>query len=196
MAEPFDVCVIGTGAGGGVMIQELTQAGFRVVALQRGPELTTTDFLNNDELEVTIRDTLFSPNQVETWRPDDKTPAIKGRFNYMAHCVGGTMTHWAAWSWRFRPDDFHVLSREGSVAGASLADWPYDYVELAPWYEKAEADFGVAGDAKANPFGAPRTSDYVLPAHPPRTSGQLFSCLLYTSPSPRDGLLSRMPSSA
>ena len=25
---------------------------------------------------------------------------------------------------------------------------------------------------------------------------ELFSCLLYTSPSPRDGLLSRMPSSA
>ena len=25
---------------------------------------------------------------------------------------------------------------------------------------------------------------------------QLYSCLLYTSPSPRDGLLSRMPSSA
>ena len=26
--------------------------------------------------------------------------------------------------------------------------------------------------------------------------GRLFPCLLYTSPSPRDGLLSRMPSSA
>ena len=27
-------------------------------------------------------------------------------------------------------------------------------------------------------------------------SGNIYSCLLYTSPSPRDGLLSRMPSSA
>ena len=27
-------------------------------------------------------------------------------------------------------------------------------------------------------------------------SGEVESCLLYTSPSPRDGLLSRMPSSA
>ena len=26
--------------------------------------------------------------------------------------------------------------------------------------------------------------------------GRIMSCLLYTSPSPRDGLLSRMPSSA
>ena len=28
------------------------------------------------------------------------------------------------------------------------------------------------------------------------TSGKVYICLLYTSPSPRDGLLSRMPSSA
>ena len=28
------------------------------------------------------------------------------------------------------------------------------------------------------------------------TTGELKTCLLYTSPSPRDGLLSRMPSSA
>ena len=29
-----------------------------------------------------------------------------------------------------------------------------------------------------------------------RISGLIYDCLLYTSPSPRDGLLSRMPSSA
>ena len=32
--------------------------------------------------------------------------------------------------------------------------------------------------------------------HPNRLMQPLKSCLLYTSPSPRDGLLSRMPSSA
>ena len=33
--------------------------------------------------------------------------------------------------------------------------------------------------------------------HGPSGSGkEAFACLLYTSPSPRDGLLSRMPSSA
>ena len=31
---------------------------------------------------------------------------------------------------------------------------------------------------------------------PPKEEDQLKNCLLYTSPSPRDGLLSRMPSSA
>ena len=171
----FDVCVIGTGAGGGVMLQELTEAGLRVVALQRGPFLTPADFLGDDELEVVVRDSLFSPDQYETWRPFDGAAAVKGRWMMTANCVGGTMTHWAAWSWRYLPDDFHVLSKEGAVDGASLADWPYRYEDLAPFYDKAEREFGVAGDAEANPFGAPRTTEYPNPPHPPRASSLMFA---------------------
>ena len=167
--DEFDVCVIGTGAGGGVMIQELTAAGFRVVALQRGPFLKTSDF-DDDELRTVIRDEVFSPDQVETYRYDDKSPTETGKFNLTANCVGGTMTHWAAWSWRFRPDELKVLSTDGPVAGASLADWPITYDELEPFYERAEWEFGVSGDAAGNPFGAPRNKGYPNPAHPGRTA--------------------------
>jgi len=106
--DECDVCVIGTGAGGGVMIQELTAAVFHVVALQRGPFLTAADF-DDDELRTVIRDEVFSPDQLETYRFDETSAAETGKFNMTANCVGGTMTHWAAWSWRFRPDDFKVL---------------------------------------------------------------------------------------
>lgn len=170
--EPFDVCVIGTGAGGGVMLQELTRAGFSVVALERGPKLEASQFMSDDELAHVIRDEVFSPNQVETWRPDEKTKAIEGRYNMIGWCVGGTMTHWAAWSWRFRPDEFKVLSTEGSVAGASLADWPVDYEEMEAWYERAEWDLGVSGTGGANPFEAQRKKGYANPAHPPRATSR------------------------
>jgi choline dehydrogenase-like flavoprotein len=172
--EPFDVCVIGTGAGGGVMIDRLTAAGLRVVALERGPKLETSQF-DDDELENVVRDAVFSPEQLETYRLDAASPTETGRFNQLAHCVGGTMTHWAAWSWRFRPDDFRVLSQEGAVAGASLADWPITYEELAPFYEQAEIDFGVAGQAGANPFESPRARDYPNPPHPPRVASASFA---------------------
>lgn len=147
MAKPeeFDVCVIGTGAGGGVMIQELTAAGFKVVALQRGPFLQRTDF-SDDEVATIVR----AP----------KT----------AHCVGGTMTRWAGTSWRYRIDDFKTLSAEGAVEGASLADWPIDYEELEPYYERAEWDFGVSGDANGNPFAPPRKKEYPNPPHPGRAA--------------------------
>ncbi len=163
------MCVIGTGAGGGVMIEQLTAAGFRVVALQRGPFLKPSDF-DDDELRTVIRDQIFSPDQIETYRYDAASPTETGKFSMTAHCVGGTMTHWAAWSWRFRPDDFRVRSTDGPVAGASLADWPITYDELEPFYERAEWEFGVAGDAAGNPFGSPRKRGYPNPAHPGRTA--------------------------
>ena len=40
------------------------------------------------------------------------------------------------------------------------------------------------------------TTDYSTSEEITNTSGTAYTCLLYTSPSPRDGLLSRMPSSA
>ena len=42
---------------------------------------------------------------------------MPGRYNTLAHAVGGTMTRWAGWSWRFREDDFRVLSTRGRGAG-------------------------------------------------------------------------------
>jgi len=44
----FDVCIIGTG-GGGVMIDQLTAAGFEVVALEHGGRVGPADF-DDDEL--------------------------------------------------------------------------------------------------------------------------------------------------
>lgn len=168
--KEFDVCVIGTGAGGGVMIQELTAAGFEVVALERGPQLQVSQFMDDDELSVIIRDELFSPGQLETARPDETTPAVKGKFNMIAYCVGGSITHWAGVSWRFRPDEFKVLSTEGPVAGASLADWPVSYEEMEPWFERAEWELGVSGAGWSNPFEGPRARGYPNPPHPPRAT--------------------------
>ena len=52
------------------------------------------------------------------------------------------------------------------------------------------------GGAAAGSNSALATTERVLPASQQRLAGAISTCLLYTSPSPRDGLLSRMPSSA
>lgn len=165
--EEVDVCVIGTGAAGGVMVQELTEAGLRVVALQRGPFLQTTDFVD-DELATIIRDEQFTRGVRETWRASEDDVAVTGRFSGTAHCVGGTMARWGGWTWRYRPDEFRVRSTEGAVEGANLADWPIDYAELEPFYAQAEKDFSVAGSTRYNPFAAERSGEYPFPAHPLR----------------------------
>ena len=63
---------------------------------------------------------------------------------------------------------------------------------------------GVTGTVEAALPTAPTTPTIAAPgsvaasqiASQPAATAQSYTCLLYTSPSPRDGLLSRMPSSA
>ena len=56
----------------------------------------------------------------------------------------------------------------------------------------AEVNFIDGTALTADSFGETKDGIWI----PKDTSGLTFGCLLYTSPSPRDGLLSRMPSSA
>jgi len=91
-----------------------------------------TSQITDDELAIVVHDTLFSPDQLETFRWDEASPTRTGRFNWLAYCVGGTQTHWVGWSWRFRLDEFKLLSTEGPVAGASALDWPISYSEMEP----------------------------------------------------------------
>ena len=165
-----DVCVIGTGAAGGVWIDACTRAGLEVVALERGPELGPADFMHHDEWSNTHRGEGFAPDWRDTLRETDGEVAQLGRSAMLAQCVGGGTAHWGGQSWRYREDDFRLLSSEGPVAGANLADWPIRYAELEPWYARAEQRLGLAGRAGANPFEAPRRRGYPNPAHPPRSA--------------------------
>lgn len=167
-AASADVCVIGTGAAGGVWIEACARAGLEVVALERGPELGPAEFVRHDEWSNTHRGVGFAPNWRDTLRESEGEVARLGRSSMLAQCVGGGTAHWGAQSWRFREDEFRLLSTEGPVEGANLADWPIDYAELEPWYARAEQRLGLAGRAGANPFEPPRQRGYPNPPHPPR----------------------------
>jgi len=175
LSEMKDVCVIGTGAAGGVWIDACTRAGLDVVALERGPHLGPSDFRQHDELSNVHRGTGFAPTWQDTTRDHAAQVAQLGRSTMLARCVGGGTAHWGSWCWRFREDDFEVLSSEGPVEGANLADWPISYAELAPFYDAAEARLGLAGQASANPSGPPRHGGYPNPPHPPRRATQLIA---------------------
>ena len=51
-----DVCVIGSGAGGGPVALTLAEAGYSVVVLEKGPWLTEKDFYK-DEIACCRRNT-------------------------------------------------------------------------------------------------------------------------------------------
>jgi len=144
--KKVDVCIIGTGAAGGVMCKELSEAGLEVVALEVGPFRTPADF-ENDELGQAVRfyflpDPQYFPN---TLRTDPKEKAEPGFHVARNMGVGGSTLTYCALSWRYHESDFKVKSVDGTMAGATIEDWPFTYQELEPFYEKAEYEIGVSG---------------------------------------------------
>src|SRR5216683_5096232 len=98
--EKTDVVIVGVGAVGGILAAELGKAGMKVIALERGPRLSTADFNPHDELRYFQRQEL-RPNwkrQPVTWRSNASGHAAPLQtLNYGAQAGGGTV-HYGALS--------------------------------------------------------------------------------------------------
>ena len=178
LSETVDFAIVGSGAAGGVIARELSQAGFSVVVFEQGPRHTLADF-QHDELKNwfsagLINDVVKSP---QTFRDDH---AKRGERNlvrpnlYYARTVGGSTAHYTANYWRLHECDFDECSRLGPIAGTGFADWPIDYAELEPYYTKVEWEVGVSGLAGASPFDPWRSKPYPMSPLPVKSSGVLL----------------------
>ena len=166
-----DAVIVGAGAGGGIVAKELATAGWRVVLLERGPWLQSSDFGHNELREgwtTAIWHEPFGPQPSELRtvrsRHDEPARVVKprdGLYGTLPAVVGGGSVYYGAMSWRFRPESFRLRSTFGGIPGANLDDWPLTYDDLEPYYEKAEYELGVSGDE--NPFGPPRRKPLPLP---------------------------------
>ena len=74
--------------------------------------------------------------------------------------TGGAALHWYANWYRFHEDDF----KERALFGKGL-DWPIDYHDLRPYYDRAQVYVGVSGDLSQDPW-APAGDPYPMPALP------------------------------
>src|SRR3954469_20762888 len=179
-SEEVDFVVIGSGAAGGVMAKQLAQAGFTVVVMEQGSwgAYGHEQDYNKDELVnrfPTEEDMLISDpkTQRNTSRRNASEKAVPGNHNYGCVVGGGTVTYGAS-SWRHLPWEFNEATTVGTIAGSGLADWPFTYAELEPFYTKAEWEIGISGQRVDSPFFAPMSKDYPLPPLPLKASGALF----------------------
>ncbi len=167
-----DVCVIGSGAGAGPVIYELSQAGYRVLVLEKGPWFKTEDF-SKDEMVATRR-SVYTPNLKDERhvlvKQNDEAKWVRqstydsGRDFWNGNCVGGSSNFMSAYFHRLKPVDFRLLSEFGPIEGANIADWPISYEDLEPYYAKTERVVGVSGKVVKHRFLEPRsTVDYPYP---------------------------------
>jgi len=193
-----DVVTVGAGWTGGILAQQLTAAGLKVVSLEQGPLRTTADNFKypHDELRYQVRRDMMVDLQFETWtwRPNPKATALPmrqyGSFN-PGKGVGGAGIHWGAQHWRFFPADFvyrsHIIQRYGEAklpAGNRIRDWGITYDELEPYYDKVDYDVGIAGKAGnlkgqkiagGNVFEGARQREYPLPPLPSSLTAGKFT---------------------
>lgn len=149
--EEIDYLIVGVGAAGGVLLQRLARAGFRVVGLEAGPFWDTERDWVSDEK---------GSHQLywEDMRITGGSDPLTFGANNSGKGVGGGSVHWAAFTPRFHPSDFEVYTRDGVGA-----DWPISYWDLKPYYELLELEMPVAGPAWF-PWGDPH--GYAYGPHP------------------------------
>ncbi|MEE8204251.1 MAG: GMC family oxidoreductase [Alphaproteobacteria bacterium] len=136
------VVVIGSGAGGGTLSNELCQKGVKVVCLEAGKRYTIDDFVNNEWPMFGKVSWLDKRTTSGTWRVAKDFAGLPA---WICKTVGGTTTHWAGASLRIREHEFRARSVYGDVAGANLLDWPLTLADLEPYYDRAESNLGVTG---------------------------------------------------
>jgi choline dehydrogenase-like flavoprotein len=175
--SPVDILIVGMGAAGGTAAKVLSEAGLKVLGLDRGPWLRPKEQFSGDELKFINRGYLAPDQRLSprTFRTDDSSPAVITPFSScVAQMVGGGTVSWAGWMLRPHKSDFLMRSLHGDIGGSSLVDWPIRYEQLEPYFTKVEWEFGVSGIAGADKYETPRTKDYPTPPLPPTRYGRLF----------------------
>ena len=150
----YDVIVVGSGAGGGMAAHTLTDNGVRVLMLEAGrdydPVSETPMFNTNDQAPLRGSSTpdknfgFYDATVDGGWQVPGEpyTTGDDSEFLWWrARMLGGRTNHWGRLSLRFSHHDFKAASRDGLGA-----DWPMEYEDLAPWYDKTEALVGLCGD--------------------------------------------------
>ena len=134
------VIVVGSGAGGGTLANELCQQGLKVVLLEAGKHQSQTTFHNDEWFAFNELAWLDKRTTSGTWRIAKDFPNLPA---WICKTVGGTSVHWAGASLRLQEHEFKAKTTYSNIAGANLLDWPLSLAELGPYYAKAENKMGV-----------------------------------------------------
>ncbi len=134
------VVIIGSGAGGGTLANELCQQGIKVVVLEAGARQSSATFIQDEWKSFGQLAWLDNRTTSGSWRVAKDFPNLPA---WICKTVGGTTTHWAGASLRLQEHEFKARTTYGEIKGASLMDWPVTLQELEPYYARAEDKMGV-----------------------------------------------------
>ena len=156
----YDVCIVGSGAGGGMAAYMLTKAGAKVALLEAGGYYDPADPKYITQLKwpwesprrgagTPLRPFGDFDASWGGWQIDGEpyTSAPGTEFHWFrSRMLGGRTNHWGRISLRFGPDDF----RRGTLTGIG-DDWPIGYDDLKPYYDAVDRLIGIFGSVENYP---------------------------------------------
>ncbi len=170
-ANVYDVVIIGSGAAGGTAAMVFTQANLKVAVLEAGPQRKhLVDFPYHDPWPYddphrglkgdNPNEAMLQRYIVAKGNADEPytTPQDHPYDWFRTRNVGGRAMFWGRFTNRFNEGDFKARSRDGQGI-----DWPIEYKDIAPYYDKAESFMGVCGDQETHP-DIPTGPNYLPPA--------------------------------
>jgi choline dehydrogenase-like flavoprotein len=178
----YDVCIIGSGAGGGTAARVLTEGGLNVAMLEAGPQLNPErDYKEHvwpyelphrgadigGKSRHELNNEFLAPNGFWDIEGEPYTTAPGSSFRWFRSRIeGGRTNHWGRIALRFGPADFRARSTDGMGD-----DWPITYEQIAPYYDKVETFIGVFGskenvpnspDGVFQPPPTPRCTEHII----------------------------------
>jgi choline dehydrogenase-like flavoprotein len=147
----YDIIIIGTGAGGGTLINRLAPSGKKILVLERGGFLPKESA--NWDSEQVFQKAQYRTSEV-WYTKHNKT--IHPATHY--HVGGNTKVYGGA-LFRLRESDFTPVLHKGGLS----PEWILKYQDFAPYYAQAEKLYEVHGQRGLDPTECPTREEYPFP---------------------------------
>ena len=173
----WDVIVVGTGMGGGMLGYRLARSGRKVLFVEKGhstlpgtPGTIRAAIPELAEPRAYRSAAAYYDALARAGRTTDEIEDISGRFPkrfvpFIGSGTGGSSALYGMVCERFFVADFTPRQNFRTPGESTVPDtWPISYDQLAPWYAEAEKLLGVRG--QPDPL-RPEAAEVGLPAAPP-----------------------------